>query len=59
MHLLASPDWYKEAKENMTGIIIAAAVVGITGIVIGILLGIAGDKFKVEVDQKEIDVRAE
>ena len=43
----------------MTGIIIAAAVVGITGIVIGILLGIAGDKFKVEVDQKEIDVRAE
>lgn len=43
----------------MTGIIIAAAVVGITGIVIGILLGIAGDKFKVEVDQKEIDVRSE
>jgi Na+-translocating ferredoxin:NAD+ oxidoreductase RNF subunit RnfB len=43
----------------MSGIIIAALVVGITGIVIGIFLGVAGDKFKVEVDQKELDVRAE
>ena len=33
---------------NMTGIIIAAAVVGIVGIVIGVLLGIASEKFKVE-----------
>ena len=39
---------------NMTGIIIAAAVVGIVGIVIGVLLGIASEKFKVEVDEKEI-----
>ena len=44
---------------NMTGIIIAAAVVGIVGIVIGILLGIASEKFKVEVDEREILVRAE
>ena len=44
---------------NMTGIIIAAAVVGIVGIVIGVLLGIASEKFKVEVDEKEILVRAE
>lgn len=43
----------------MTGIIVAAAVVGITGIIIGIFLGVAGDKFKVEVNQKELDVRAE
>ena len=43
----------------MSGIIIAAAVVGITGILIGIFLGVAGDKFKVEVDQKEVDIRAE
>lgn len=42
---------------NMTGIIIAAAVVGIVGIVIGVLLGIASEKFKVEVDEKEILVR--
>ena len=36
----------------MSGNIIAAAVVGITGILIGIFLGVAGDKFKVEVDKK-------
>ena len=33
----------------VTGIIIAAAVVGILGILIGIFLGIASEKFKVEV----------
>ena len=42
----------------MSGIIIAAAVVGGTGIFIGLLLGIAGEKLKVEVDQIELDVRA-
>ena len=41
------------------GIIIAAAVVGILGILIGIFLGIASEKFKVEVDEKEILVRNE
>ena len=39
--------------------IIAAAVVGILGILIGIFLGIASEKFKVEVDEKEILVRNE
>ena len=35
----------------VTGIIIAAAVVGILGILIGVFLGIASEKFKVEVDE--------
>ena len=43
----------------VTGLIIAAAVVGILGILIGIFLGIASEKFKVEVDEKEILVRNE
>ena len=43
----------------VTGIIIAAAVVGILGILIGIFLGIASEKFKVELDEKEILVRNE
>ena len=43
----------------VTGIIIAAAVVGILGILLGIFLGIASEKFKVEVDEKEILVRNE
>lgn len=41
------------------GIILAAVVVGAVGILIGIFLGIASEKFKVEVDEKEILVRAE
>ena len=45
---------------NIVGIVIAsAAVVGVIGIVIGVLLGIASEKFKVEVDEKEILVRNE
>ncbi len=43
----------------MTGIIIAAAIVGGTGILIGLFLGFSGEKFKVEVDEKEIAVRGE
>ena len=42
---------------NITGVIIAAAVVGATGILIGVLLGVASEKFKVEVDEREILVR--
>ena len=42
---------------SMTGIIIAALVVGGTGLVIGLLLGFAGKVFMVEVDEKEIQVR--
>ena len=44
---------------NIMGIIIAAVIVGATGIIIGVLLGVASEKFKVEVDEKEILVRAE
>lgn len=39
------------------GILIAAAVVGGTGLLIGLFLGVFGEKFKVEVDEKEIAVR--
>ena len=41
----------------ITGILIAAALVGGTGLVIGLLLGVAGKKFAVEVNEKEIAVR--
>ena len=44
---------------NMTGVIMAAVVIGAIGIIIGVLLGIASEKFKVEVDEKEILVRNE
>lgn len=44
---------------SITGVIMAAAVVGILGLVIGVLLGVASEKFKVEVDEKEIQVRNE
>lgn len=38
---------------NLTGMITAAAIVGVVGIFVGLFLGIAGLKFKVEVDGKE------
>ncbi len=38
---------------NVTGIITAAVVVGVVGIFVGLFLGIAGLKFKVEIDEKE------
>ncbi len=41
----------------MQGVIIAAVLVGVVGLVIGLLLGIAGVKFEVEVDEKEVEVR--
>ena len=43
---------------NITAIIFAAAVVGGTGLVVGLLLGIASEAFKVPVDEKEVAVRA-
>lgn len=43
---------------NFTGIIAAAAVVGLVGIFVGLFLGVAGLKFKVEVDEKEEAVLA-
>lgn len=42
---------------TISGIILAAVVVGGTGLVISVLLGIASEKFKVPVDEKEIAVR--
>lgn len=41
----------------MNGIAIAAILVGGTGIVIGLLLGVAGKAFYVEVDPREVAVR--
>ncbi|MGN0170236.1 MAG: RnfABCDGE type electron transport complex subunit B [Lachnospiraceae bacterium] len=38
---------------NMTGIIIAGALIAGVGIFIGVFLGIAGEKFEVEVDPRE------
>lgn len=43
----------------ITGIITAAAVVGILGILIGVFLGIASEKLKVETDEREILIRNE
>lgn len=37
---------------NMTGLLFAAVVIGAIGIVIGVLLGIASEAFKVEVDER-------
>lgn len=38
---------------SVTGILTATAVVGVVGIFVGIFLGIAGIRFKVQVDEKE------
>ncbi|MEG2700351.1 MAG: ferredoxin, partial [Hungatella sp.] len=39
---------------NITGVLMSAAIVGIIGLLIGVLLGVASEKFKVETDEKEI-----
>lgn len=44
---------------SITAIIIAAAVVGITGLLIGLFLGVSGEKFKVEVNEQEVKIREE
>lgn len=41
----------------VTGIMIAAAVVGLTGLFIGLFLGFSAEKFKVPVNEKEVAVR--
>ncbi len=41
---------------SITGIMIAAAMVGILGLMMGLFLGIAAIKFKVEVNEKEIKI---
>ena len=33
--------------------VVAAVVVGLVGIILGFFLGISGEKFKVEVDERE------
>lgn len=43
---------------NTTIIIISAAVVAITGIVVGLGLGVFGEKFKVEIDEREAAIRS-
>ena len=44
---------------NITAILIAAAVIAVAGIIVGIGLGLFGEKFKVEVDEKEVAIREE
>ncbi len=46
-----------ETGTLLIGMVLAAAAVGITGIVCGLGLGVANEKFKVEVDEKEIAIR--
>lgn len=43
---------------SVTGILAAASVVGVVGIFVGLFLGVAGIKFKVEVDAREEAVLA-
>ena len=42
---------------NITGILIAALIVGGTGLFIGVFLGVAGSKFAVEVNEMEEAIR--
>lgn len=42
---------------NVAAIMVATVVVGVTGLIIGLVLGIANKKFEVEVDEKEVAVR--
>ena len=44
---------------NIMAIVMAAAVIAVVGIVVGIGLGLFGEKFKVEVDEKELAIREE
>ena len=43
----------------MSAVILAIAVVGGVGLFVGIFLGIAAIRFKVEVDEKEVAIREE
>ena len=46
-------------SSMLTGILVAALLVGGTGLLIGIFLGVAGMKLAVEVNEKEEAIRAE
>lgn len=41
---------------NITAIIVAAVIVGLVGIILGLFLGISGEKFKVDVDPREEEI---
>lgn len=43
----------------MNGVILAGIVVGVVGIIVAVLLGIAAEAFKVEVDERVVAVREE
>ena len=43
----------------MSGILLATVLVGGTGLLLGLFLGLADKKFKVEVDEKELAIRGE
>lgn len=42
---------------NITGVVLAVIVVSVIGILVGLMLGIVGAKFKVKVNEKEVAVR--
>ena len=42
---------------NFTIVIVSFAIVGIVGLICGMGLGVASEKFKVKVDEKELAVR--
>lgn len=44
---------------SLTSILMTAVIVGIVGLAVGFLLVTAGEKFKVEVDEREVAVREE
>jgi len=41
-----------------TLVLVAAGLVGATGLILGVFLGVASEKFKVEVDETEAKIRA-
>ena len=40
-----------------TLVLVAAGLVGATGLILGVFLGVASEKFKVEVDETEAKIR--
>ena len=50
-------DFRRGRRMSIVGIVIATVIVGGVGIFIGLFLGAAGEKFAVEVDEKEVAIR--
>ena len=42
---------------NITGVVLATVVVSVIGILVGLMLGFVGAKFRVKVNEKEVAVR--